>query len=106
MGYNEYLDKHSDKAFICHLPCKVGDMVYMRYDTNSYDSVVTCIVKNFDVAGFMVELTLVYGELLDSSCCETNLSFHQVPTKLRISEFGKTLFFDKEEAKKGFTDTV
>lgn len=104
--YNEYLEKHADKAFICHLPCRVGDIVYMRYDTNAYTSVVTCIVKNFDVAKFMVELALVNGELLSSLLHVSNLSFVQVPTKLSISEFGKTLFLERYEAEKGTKEMV
>lgn len=84
MNYNEYLEKHKQQAFICHLPCRIGDTVYYRYGISIYKSRVT----EFHIDASTVDLEC----FLEDECI-----WLRVPG-INMYEFGKKIFFDKSEA--------
>ena len=88
MDYNEYLEKHKSQSFICHLPCKIGDTVYLKFGK----AIHKCTAKDFHISDFTVDLDC----LLD---IEDDHSWILIPN-VKISEFGKSLFLDKAEAER------
>ena len=89
MTYIEYLEKHREKAFICHLPCDIEDVVYIKIGKNVH----LCTVADFSLSESTVDLN-----------CMLPICEHHQWVKLsgiKLNEFGKTLFLDREEAEKG-----
>ena len=78
----EYEQEESEGRLI-HLPCKVGDTVYVKTLFGEYAEAEVRDYSYFISCGFCVVVT------------STKFDKHHIP----FSKFGKTVFLSKEEAK-------
>lgn len=92
MTYVEYLEKHPEKAFICHLPCGIEDAVFMRRGSQVYE----CRAKDFHLADETIDLDCLFTIGDDESW----ISVPNIP----LNEFGKSLFLHRDEAEEGIKD--
>jgi hypothetical protein len=92
---NRQLKKRLENAV--ELPCKVGNTVY----TFSYGSILECYIHKFTVI-YENDSNVIYAVL--SAKSEEYCGMLNMFTRVKISDFGKTIFLIKEEAEKALAE--
>jgi len=92
---NEQLKKRLENAV--ELPCKVGNTVY----TFSYGSILECYIHKFTVI-YENDSNVIYAVL--SAKSEEYCGMLNMFTRVKISDFGKTVFLTREEVEKALAE--
>ena len=96
----DYLLEHG----IIVLPCKVGDTVYIVYDDDYEDFVVTEICCGTLGASRVCAECNVHGKRDIFQCEEEYCGRSFCKTSFEFREFGKTVFLTREEAERALKE--
>ena len=103
-SFTDYLADYLVEHGVIVLPCKVGDTVYIVYDDDYEDFVVTEICCGTLGAFRVCAECNVHGKRDTFQCEEEYCGRSFCKTSFEFREFGKTVFLTREEAERALKE--